>query len=102
MCALHKNVWLLSIDFLVMDQQIGDETRSYLEDLILFSYGFIARLWNCNVTEEGCTALASAFSSNSSNLRELDLSYNELLQDSGVKQLAKGLENPHCNLKILR
>ncbi|XP_036448151.1 LOW QUALITY PROTEIN: uncharacterized protein LOC118822928 [Colossoma macropomum] len=55
----------------------------------------------CSVTEKSCAALSSALSSNSSSLRELDLSYNELL-DSGVELLSAGLENPHCKLKILK
>ncbi|XP_030211352.1 NLR family CARD domain-containing protein 3-like [Gadus morhua] len=54
----------------------------------------------CHLSERCCEALASVLSSNSSSLRELDLSTNDL-QDSGVKLLSAGLGSPHCTLDIL-
>ncbi|KAL7863993.1 hypothetical protein AOLI_G00154130 [Acnodon oligacanthus] len=60
-----------------------------------------AILNGCNLTEKSCAGLASALGSNSSNLKEVDLSTNNL-QDSGVKLLSSGLENPHCKLEVLR
>ncbi|KAL7858988.1 hypothetical protein SRHO_G00141350 [Serrasalmus rhombeus] len=60
-----------------------------------------AVLCNCNLTEESCIALSSALSSNSC-MRELNLTNNDLLQDSGVKKLSTGLKSPHCKLEILK
>ncbi|XP_072570489.1 NACHT, LRR and PYD domains-containing protein 3-like isoform X2 [Paramormyrops kingsleyae] len=60
-----------------------------------------ALLNSCNLTDKHCEVLSSALRSNSSPLRELELSDNDL-QDSGVKLLSAGLGDSHCNLGILR
>uniref|UniRef100_A0A8C7RLL4 Protein NLRC3-like n=1 Tax=Oncorhynchus mykiss TaxID=8022 RepID=A0A8C7RLL4_ONCMY len=60
-----------------------------------------ALLADCQLIEASCELLVSALSSNPSNLRELDMSNNDL-NDSGVKLLSAGLGNPHCKLETLK
>uniref|UniRef100_A0A3Q2PNV8 Uncharacterized protein n=1 Tax=Fundulus heteroclitus TaxID=8078 RepID=A0A3Q2PNV8_FUNHE len=62
----------------------------------------LGRGWTsgCNLSERTCAALSPVLSSQSSNLRELDLSNNDLM-DSGVMLLCEGLKNPQCMLEIL-
>uniref|UniRef100_A0A4W6CH62 NACHT domain-containing protein n=1 Tax=Lates calcarifer TaxID=8187 RepID=A0A4W6CH62_LATCA len=60
-----------------------------------------ALLSGCNLSETSCEALASALNSESCNLRELDLSNNDL-QDSGVELLSDGLKSPDCALETLK
>uniref|UniRef100_A0A3B5ATL5 Uncharacterized protein n=1 Tax=Stegastes partitus TaxID=144197 RepID=A0A3B5ATL5_9TELE len=63
-------------------------------------------LVQCKLANEGlsvksCKALASVLSSGSCNLKELDLSDNNV-ENTGVKELARGLKDPLCRLETLR
>ncbi|XP_048858150.1 uncharacterized protein LOC125725334 isoform X2 [Brienomyrus brachyistius] len=60
-----------------------------------------ALLKSCGLTNEHCEMLTSALRSNSSPLRELDLSDNDL-KNKGVMLLSAGLGDSHCKLGLLR
>lgn len=58
------------------------------------------RLRGCQVTNEGCAALAAALKSNPSHLKKLDLSQNKL-GDLGEKLLTDIKMDPHYKLETL-
>uniref|UniRef100_A0A3P9JDZ2 B30.2/SPRY domain-containing protein n=1 Tax=Oryzias latipes TaxID=8090 RepID=A0A3P9JDZ2_ORYLA len=60
-----------------------------------------AILRDCQLSERSCEALSSVLSSQSSSLRDLDLSSNDL-EDSGVKLLSLAMHSPECQLETLR
>ncbi|KAI5611080.1 stonustoxin subunit alpha-like [Silurus asotus] len=78
-----------------------DVVRKYMQVVSVKDADVEDRLRWCNLTGESCKVLSSVLSSKSSSLRELDLSCNYELKDSGVKLLCAGLENPRCTLEIL-
>uniref|UniRef100_A0A671X331 NACHT domain-containing protein n=1 Tax=Sparus aurata TaxID=8175 RepID=A0A671X331_SPAAU len=59
------------------------------------------RLIGCGLTWKSCDAVAFFLNSQSSCLKQLDLSMNKL-QDSGVQVFSAGLESPHSKLETLR
>lgn len=69
--------------------------------LLVYLFFFFFRLNVCNLSEKSCEVLSSVLTSQSSSLRELDLSDNDL-KDSGVKLLLTGLESPDCKMETLR
>ncbi|KAF7706058.1 NACHT, LRR and PYD domains-containing protein 12-like isoform X3 [Silurus meridionalis] len=60
-----------------------------------------AEFIHCDLNERSYALLASVLSSESTSLRELDMSRN-VVRDSKVKCLSAGLGNPHCKLETLR
>ncbi|XP_036420106.1 ribonuclease inhibitor-like isoform X2 [Colossoma macropomum] len=59
------------------------------------------RLAVCKLSAESCNTLQSVLQTETSCLKELDLSNNDL-QDAGVEKLSAGLKSSHCKLEIIR
>uniref|UniRef100_A0A8C7W8B7 NACHT domain-containing protein n=1 Tax=Oncorhynchus mykiss TaxID=8022 RepID=A0A8C7W8B7_ONCMY len=84
-----------------------DLSRNHLGDLddwadVLFCLSSLEtlRVSDCKLTEKSCGELVEALSSNLTNLKELDLSGNDL-GDRGVKTLYMGLTSRCCTLERL-
>ncbi|XP_052439437.1 NACHT, LRR and PYD domains-containing protein 3-like isoform X3 [Carassius gibelio] len=82
--------------------KLGESGVKLLSDQLKDPRCKLEILWlrDCGVTDEGCAALASALRSNSSHLRELNLTGNKLGK-SGVKLLSDLLKDPRCKLEKL-
>lgn len=59
------------------------------------------RLSDSRLSSKSCQVLVPVLSSKNCNLRELDLSNNDL-NDEGVTVLSAGLTSPNCRLEALR
>ncbi|KAL2086695.1 hypothetical protein ACEWY4_017754 [Coilia grayii] len=60
-----------------------------------------ARLAGCDLTVGACEVLSTVLQADTSHLREVDLSFNPLL-DAGVKVLCAGLKHTNSRLETLR
>ncbi|XP_012888797.1 PREDICTED: ribonuclease inhibitor [Dipodomys ordii] len=79
---------------------VGDTGSDHSEchDLVLTSVPPPSRLGDCDVTNNGCSSLASALLANHS-LRVLELS-NNCMGDPGVQRLVDSLRQPGCALAL--
>ncbi|XP_042561907.1 NACHT, LRR and PYD domains-containing protein 1 homolog isoform X2 [Clupea harengus] len=76
-----------------------DEVLQKLVPVVTYSTSAV--LYYCDLTEKSCSYLASALTSHSSSLTQLNLGFNELLGDSGVELLCSALSHQNCKLEEL-
>uniref|UniRef100_A0A3Q0TC47 NACHT domain-containing protein n=1 Tax=Amphilophus citrinellus TaxID=61819 RepID=A0A3Q0TC47_AMPCI len=94
---LQRRLYCYSLHTDWQQGELWQQCRNYVFKVRLLRY----RLSGCKLSWRSCEALSAVLSSQSSRVRELDMSNNDL-QDSGVKLLCAGLESPCCRLEILR
>ncbi|XP_028297365.1 NLR family CARD domain-containing protein 3-like, partial [Gouania willdenowi] len=82
-------------------KRFSPSEEAFLKLLPVIKASKKVELSSCRLSERSCAALSSVLSSQSSSVKHLDLSNNDL-QDSGVKLLCEGLKSPHCKLDSLR
>ncbi|XP_059402980.1 ribonuclease inhibitor-like [Carassius carassius] len=101
--ALKSNPSHLRELNLSRNKLLGDSGVKHLSDLLMNTQFKLEKLdlCGCSITEKQCLILTSALKSNPSHLRELNLSRNELLGDSGVKHLSDLLMNTQFKLEKL-
>ncbi|XP_036417850.1 NACHT, LRR and PYD domains-containing protein 12-like [Colossoma macropomum] len=61
----------------------------------------IIRIAMCKLSAQSCNTLQSVLQTETSCLKDIDLSNNDL-QDAGVENLSAGLKSSYCKLEILR
>ncbi|XP_028298458.1 NLR family CARD domain-containing protein 3-like [Gouania willdenowi] len=81
-------------------KRFSPSEEAFLKLLPVIKASKKVKLSSCGLSERSCAALSSVLSSQSSSVKHLDLSNNDL-QDSGVKLLCEGLKSPHCKLDSL-
>uniref|UniRef100_A0A4W5QQE0 Uncharacterized protein n=1 Tax=Hucho hucho TaxID=62062 RepID=A0A4W5QQE0_9TELE len=95
--GFHFNSILKELD--ISRNHLGD-SDDWADVLFCLSSLETLRLSDCKLTEKCCGVLVKALSSNLTNLKELDLSGNDL-GDRGVKTLYMGLTSRCCSLERL-
>ncbi|XP_028298481.1 protein NLRC3-like, partial [Gouania willdenowi] len=81
-------------------KRFSPSEEAFLKLLPVIKASKKAELSSCRLSERSSAALSSVLSSQSSSVKHLDLSNNDL-HDSGVKLLCEGLKSPHCKLDYL-
>ncbi|KAM6914882.1 NACHT, LRR and PYD domains-containing protein 12-like isoform 1-T1 [Lycodopsis pacificus] len=82
-------------------KKFSGSEESLLRLLPVLQSSSLSLLSGCNLSQRSCDALASALSSPTSNVRELDLSHNNIITPH-LHVLTDGLTDPQCRLETLR
>ncbi|XP_072552305.1 NACHT, LRR and PYD domains-containing protein 3-like [Salminus brasiliensis] len=98
---LHRSSHLRELN--LSWNKMGDSGVKVLSDLLEDPHCKLEELQLecCGITEEGCAALVKALISKPSNLRKLNLNYNQP-GESGRKGLSDLLKDPNCKLQTLQ